>query len=113
MKRTLAALAAASFMAALAGCAWMYTPQTDVAGTQFQYRPGTGVIESVTRAPEPFTSTTGTAAAAGATAAAPDQLYRLAIRMDDGRMQYIDTSESGFARGMRVRLTDGRLIEKL
>ena len=103
MKRSLAALAFAS----LAGCAWMYTPRTDVTGTQFQYRPGTGVIESVTRAPSPFT------AAAGGSSAAPDQLNRLAIRMDDGRRQFIDTSDSGFAPGMRVRLTDSRLIEKM
>ena len=107
MKRTLAALAAVSFVSSLAGCAWMYTPQTDVAGTQFQYRPGTGVIQSVARAPEPFT------AAAGGTAPAPDQLNRLTIRMDDGRTQYIDTSDSSLQRGMRVRLTDARLIEKL
>ena len=104
MKRTLAALV----FAGLAGCAWMYTPQADVAGSQFQYRPGTGTIESVTRAPAPFT-----AAAGGSAATAPDQLNRLTIRMDDGRRQYLDTSESGFQRGMRVRLTDGRLIEKL
>ena len=108
MKRSLAALAFAS----LAGCAWMYTPQTDVTGTQFQYRPGTGVIESVTRAPAPFSSMSG-GAAAGGTAPAPDQLNRLAIRMDDGRRQLIDTSDTGFAPGMRVRLTDSRLIEKM
>jgi hypothetical protein len=103
MKRTLVAVAFTS----LAGCAWMYTPQTDVTGTQFQYRPGTGVVESVARAPAPFT------AAAGGTASAPDQLYRLQIRMDDGRRQYIDTSDAGFQRGMHLRLTDSRLIEKL
>jgi hypothetical protein len=100
MKRTLATLAFAS----LAGCAWMYTPQADVTGAQFQYRPGTGVIESVARAPAPFT------AAAGGSGA-PDTLYRLKIRMDDGRIQYLDTSDS-FAPGTRVRLSDERLIEK-
>lgn len=109
MKRSLAALAFAS----LAGCAWMHTPQTDVTGTQFQYRPGTGVIESVTRAPAPFTSTSGGAAAGSTAAPAPDQLNRLKIRMDDGRLQFIDTSDTGFAPGMRVRLTDSRLIEKI
>lgn len=102
MKRTLIAVA---FMS-LAGCAWMYTPQADITGQQFQYRPGTGTIESVARAPAPFTS------AAGGTAA-PDPLYRLKIRMDDGRTQYIDTDNAGFAPGARVRLTDERLIEKL
>ena len=104
MKRSLAALAAVSF-AGLAGCAWMYTPQTDVAGTQFQYRPGTGVVEAVNPAPAPFT------AAAGGTVGG-DRLNRLTIRMDDGRRQYIDTDSGEFTRGTRVRLTDARLIEK-
>ena len=106
MKRTLAAFAVLGSLSGLAGCAWMYTPQTDITGQQFQYRPGTGVIESVTRAPAPFT------AAAGGSSA-PDQLNRLTIRMDDGRQQYLDTSDTGFQPGMRVRLTDARLIEKL
>src|SRR5262245_5396237 len=100
MKRAFVALAVAS----LAGCAWMYTPQTDTTGGQFQYRPGNGVVESAARAPAPFT------AAAGGTSA-PDTLYRLRIRMDDGRIQYLDTSDQ-FAPGTRVRLSDERLIEK-
>jgi hypothetical protein len=104
MKRTLVAIAAAS-LAGLAGCAW-YPPQSNVADAQLQYRPGTGVIESVAPAPRPFVS------AAGGTTA-PDALYRLKIRMDDGRLQYIDTSDSAFAPGTRVRLTDGRVIERL
>ena len=102
MKHSIAALA----LIALAGCAWMYTPRTDITGQQFQYRPGDGVIESVTRAPMPFT------AAAGASGSASQTLYRLALRMDDGRRQYIDTDEPGFQPGQRVHLTDGRLIEK-
>jgi hypothetical protein len=89
MRRTLTALA----FAGLTGCAWMYTPQTDVAGSTFQYRAGTGVVESVSPAPG-------------------SSLDRLAIRMDDGRLQYLDTDRGEVARGMRVRLTDERLIEK-
>ena len=105
MKRSLVALAAVSF-AGLAGCAWMYTPQTDTAGSQLQYRPGTGVVESVNPAPAPFT------AAAGGSSAAAERLNRLTIRMDDGRRQYLDTDSSEFTRGTRVRLTDARLIER-
>ena len=100
MKRTLVAIAFGS----LAGCAWMSAPQTDISGTQFQYRPGTGVIESVSRAPTPFTAAAG--------GSAPETLNRLKIRMDDGRTQYIDT-DAYPAPGTRVRLTEGRLIEKL
>ena len=100
MKRPIIAVAFAS----LAGCAWMYTPQRDVAGSQFQYRAGNGVIESVQPAPKPFTAAAG--------GSVPDSLYRLKIRMDDGRTQYLDTSDTSFAPGTRVRLTDERLIEK-
>src|SRR5262245_48782682 len=99
MKRTLVAVA----FSGLAGCAWMSAPQTDISGTQFQYRPGTGVIESVSRAPTPFTAAAG--------GSAPETLNRLKIRMDDGRTQYIDT-DTHPEPGTRVRLTDGRLIEK-
>lgn len=101
MNRAIAAIA----FAGLAGCAWMYTPQTDVTGTQFQYRGGSGVVESVAQAPTPFS-----AAAGGSTA--PDVLRRLKIRMDDGRTQYLDTDSTEFKVGDRIRLTDERLIEK-
>ena len=112
MTRSLAALAAVSF-AGLAGCAWMYTPQTDITGTQLQYRPGNGVVENVATAPMPFTAAAGgTPASAGASGAAAERLNRLTIRMDDGRRQYIDTDSSEFTRGTRVRLTDARLIER-
>ena len=102
MKRTLVALAAVSF-AGLAGCAWMYTPQTDITGQQFQYRPGTGVVEAVTPAPRPFMAAAG--------GSAPDNLYRLKIRMDDGRTQYLDTDATEFKPGTRIQLTDERLIQ--
>ena len=101
-------LAIAAFAATLtaAGCAWQPQAQTDVTGQQFAYRAGSGVIESVSRAPV-------IAAAGGTAAASPDPaLYRLAIRMDDGRLQYIDTESAEFTRGTRVRLTDERLIER-
>ena len=88
----------------LTGCAWMYTPQADVTGQSFQYRAGTGVVETMNPAPRPFT------AAAGGSSA-PDNLYRLKIRMDDGRTQYLDTDSTAFQPGARIRLTDERRIE--
>jgi hypothetical protein len=111
MKRPLVALAAVSF-AGLAGCAWMYTPQADTAGSQLQYRPGTGVVESVAPAPMPFTAAAGGSPASAGAGPAAERLNRLTIRMDDGRRQYLDTESSEFTRGTRVRLTDARLIEK-
>jgi hypothetical protein len=49
---------------------------------------------------------------AAAGGSAPDALYRLKIRMDNGRTQYLDTSSAEFSAGDRIRLTDERLIEK-
>ena len=106
MIRTIATLAATGLVG-LAGCT-TWSPQTDVTGQQFTYRAGSGVVETIARAPLPVT------AGAGATAPAPSAgvLYRLGIRMDDGRLQYIDTDSTEFTRGTRVRLTEERLIEK-
>lgn len=104
MKRSIVVLAAAG-LAGLAGCYW--TPQPDIAGQPFAYRTGSGVVESVKPAPNPFT-----AAAGGSAAASEPTLYRLTIRMDNGRRQYVDTESSEFTRGTRVRLTEERLIEK-
>lgn len=102
MKRSIALLA----FAGLAACAYQ-APQTDITGQQFGYFPGTGVVESVSRAPLPIT-----AAAGGTAPEAQQPLYRLAVRMDDGRLQYLDTDSTEFTRGTRVRLTEQRLIEK-
>jgi hypothetical protein len=57
-------------------------------------RPGFGRIETVSGAPT---------ASAGATAGSGMQ--RLGIRMDDGSMQYVDTTTPGHTVGDRVELT--------
>lgn len=57
-------------------------------------RPGFGRIESLTGAPT---------ASAGATT--PGSMHRLGIRMEDGTMQYVDTTATGLAVGDRVELT--------
>jgi hypothetical protein len=101
MNRALAVLAVAS----LAGCAWTEN-RTDITGQPFSYRAGSGVVESVTPAPRPFM------AAAGGSASSEPTLYRLAIRMNDGRLRYLDTESTEFPRGTRVRLRDERVIEK-
>jgi hypothetical protein len=101
MKRSLVVLAATG-LAGLAGCYW--TPQPDRTSQPFAYRTGSGVVESVAPAPQPFMAAAG--------GSAPDALYRLKIRMDNGRTQYLDTSSAEFSAGDRIRLTDERLIEK-
>ncbi|OGA70235.1 MAG: hypothetical protein A3G81_26890 [Betaproteobacteria bacterium RIFCSPLOWO2_12_FULL_65_14] len=59
------------------------------------YRPGAGVVQRVSRAPN-----------------TREPLSMLAIRMDDGRMQYIDTA-SDIPVGSRVQLTpDHKIIRQ-
>lgn len=89
------------------------------------YRAGTGVVQAVTPAPAaiaagPTTSgAENTAArnpatpAAGATTVPTSAgLQRLRIRMDDGRMVYVDTASRDFAPGTRVQLSDANEIRR-
>jgi hypothetical protein len=59
------------------------------------YWAGSGIVQSVTPAP----ANTG--------------LYRLGIRMDNGRMMYVDTASSEFSAGTRVQLSDNNEIRRL
>jgi hypothetical protein len=64
------------------------------------YRAGTGVVQAVMPTP----------VAAGASA---EPMQRLEIKMDDGRIQYVDTSSRELTKGTRVQLTEDKLIKKL
>lgn len=93
-----------------------------VQGQLMPYRAGSGVVQSVAAAPRmasagpsaPITTTrnepvTSAGSAAGSTAAG--QLSRLAIRMDDGRIQYVDMAGPDLpAVGTRVQLTPDHQI---
>ena len=78
---------------------------------QVAYRSGSGVVQSVTPAPSAVNASSG-GSAASRTPASESGLSRLAIKMDDGSMQYIDTATRDFSAGTRVRLTQDRLIER-
>ena len=65
-------------------------------------RPGMGRIESIGAAPT---------ASAGGTA--QSAMQRLAIRMEDGSTQYVDTPSSGLAIGDRIELTREGYIRRL
>ena len=60
-------------------------------------RPGFGRIESISAVPQ-------SAAAGGAT------MRRLGIKMDDGTVQYVDTTAPGYATGDRIELTSDGYI---
>ena len=66
-------------------------------------RPGMGRIESMGPAP----------AAASAGGTAPSAMHRLAIRMDDGTMQIVDTPSPGLSVGDRIELTGEGFIRRL
>ncbi len=101
------------------------TPQT------LPYQTGNGVVQSITVAPrpasagasgapvtttrgEPVTSAGSTTGAAAGTTAAAGTMHRLAIRMDDGRTQYVDMAGPDIpAVGTRVQLTpDYKIIRQ-
>ncbi len=98
----------------LAGCA-SRGPATPapVAVTPMEqpYRAGTGVVQAVTPAPGPIAVGPNTSARNPA-ATAEASLQRLRIRMDDGRMLYVDTPSRDFAPGTRVLLSDANEIRR-
>jgi hypothetical protein len=74
------------------------------------YHAGTGVVQAVTPAPGPIAAAPNTSARNPAATA--DHMQRLRIRMDDGRMVYVDTPSAGFAPGTRVQLSDANEIRR-
>jgi len=112
----LALAAPIAILAALsAGCA-SRAPETaaPVAVTPIEqpYRAGTGVVQAVTPAPGPLAAGTNTSARNPAATAETAGMQRLRIRMDDGRMMYVDTSSRDFAPGTRVLLSDANEIRR-
>jgi len=118
--------------AGLAACASPETKTSATSGPPFaasvpkersvDYRPGFGVVESISSAPTLSASAGQTAvrsptspSAVGASGApvtsSGEPLYRLAVRMEDGRLQYIDTDEN-YAVGTRIELLPERLIRR-
>jgi hypothetical protein len=101
VKTTLFALAA---VAALGACSTT-PPQSaapQIVTNVHPLHPGTGVIQSVTPAP--------VMAGAGSSA---EPMQRLEIKMDNGRMTYVDTPSRELAKGDRIQLSEDRVIRKL
>jgi len=89
------------------------------------YYPGTGVVQAVMATPAmarasatPVVAGSGAPVVAGATGtpvvaaagSSSERMQRLEIKMDNGKIQYIDTPSRDFSRGMRVILTEDKLI---
>ncbi|HZO01239.1 MAG TPA: hypothetical protein VFB93_08580 [Burkholderiales bacterium] len=99
-------------LATLGACSTSTPPQTGGPSTQpnivtnvHPYQAGTGVIQTVM--PTPVLQS---AAPSGAKS---EPMQRLEIKMDNGTIQYVDTTSREFTRGTRVSLTQDRLIQKL
>ena len=98
--------------AALSACSTTPPPQTagpsqstpQIVTNVHPYWPGTGVVQSV--GPTPVMPGAG-----GGATAEPTQ--RLEIRMDNGKVQYVDTPSREFTRGTRVTLTEDTLIRRM
>jgi hypothetical protein len=77
------------------------------------YYAGTGVVQAVTPAPGPIAAGPGPASTSERIPAAKESgLQRLRIRMDDGRMMYVDTPSRDFQPGTRVQLSDANEIRR-
>jgi hypothetical protein len=66
-------------------------------------QPGSGVVQNVMPAP----------VMAGAEMATGGPLQRLEVRMQDGRVQYVDTSSREIARGDRIQISADHLITRI
>lgn len=107
--------------AALVGCG--SPPRTSPAAATIQpdpvpYFAGTGVVQDVRPAPAPLgTGTAGATAARPATASAAPasqgDMQRLRIRMDNGRMVWVDTPSREFQPGTRVQLSEANEIRRM
>lgn len=97
----------------LAGCANDMTAssggsRSEPIAREMPYKPGTGVVQSW--APTPGSAAAGTSGRMDPTPGTGN--IRMAIKMDDGGVQYIDTDSRDFPVGTRVRLTENRIIER-
>ena len=100
-KLTTLAVIAAAAVTALAACGTTPPSRTpSIVTNEVPFQPGMGTVQAVTHTP----------VLPGANSS--DPLKRLHVRMDNGRMQYIDTVSS-ITPGMRVELTPDRQIRSL
>jgi hypothetical protein len=125
MNRLALAAPIAVLAAVFAGCSSpgpAKPESTAIKPVEHPYRAGTGVVQAVTPAPGPVaagpsTTAGSTAPPAPATseripAAKESGLQRLRIRMDDGRMMYVDTPSRDIQPGTRVQLSDANEIRR-
>ena len=93
--------------AALAACSTpRQAPAPRIVTIEHPYTAGTGVIQSVV--PTPVAATTASAGSSSPR----EPMQRLEVKMDNGKVQYVDTPSTEFKKGMRITLTPDRYIKK-
>jgi hypothetical protein len=74
------------------------------------YFAGSGVVQAVSATP---VMAARAGSSAGSSAPAPSEpMQRLEIKMDNGKIQYVDTPSRDFTRGTRVILTEDKIIRR-
>jgi hypothetical protein len=111
----LAFAAPIAILAALAAGCSSPGPQNPASASikpvEHPFQAGSGVVQAVTPAPGPIAA--GPRTGSDKVAPAGDSgLQRLRIRMDDGRMMYVDTPSRDFQPGTRVQLSEANEIRK-
>ncbi len=97
-------LAVIATAAALGACSTPpQQPAPRIVTNVIPYTPGNGVVQAVFAAP----------AGQALTSSSAEPMARLEIKMDNGKVQYVDTTSREFTRGSRVQLTEDRLIKKI
>ncbi|MGH8667899.1 MAG: hypothetical protein ACREUH_01590 [Burkholderiales bacterium] len=108
-------LAALVTAVALAGCAGNepnvsstsgLDKRPDIKAQPMPYKAGTGVVQSWAAAPSPAAGASGRVDPSGS------GMLRLGIKMDDGKVQYVDTESRDFPIGSRVQLTSDHIIRR-
>jgi len=91
-------------LAALSACttAPQTQPPANIVTNVHPHSAGSGVVQRVMPTP----------VLAGAASPA-EPLQRLEIKMDDGKIQYVDTASRDIMRGSRIVLTEDRVLRKL
>lgn len=115
-------------VAAVGGCASNRPadtfPRASIQPQPVAYRAGQGTITQVTASPSYYgsaaaggsaraTSSAANSAGANIGTASASGYQRLTIRMDDGKMQYLDTDTREFRPGQRVELLPNQTIRIL
>ena len=114
MNRLALAAPIAILAAALVGCSSPGPEKSQTASikpVEHPYHAGTGVVQAVTSVPGALDA--GPSSSDRRIPAAKESgLQRLRIRMDDGRMMWVDTASRDFQPGTRVQLSDANEIRK-